>query len=67
MRIRTPAIVLTVALTAILALGGPASAGGRPDPPPNWLGPTFVGILILTGALLLVIVAIGVASRRDRP
>jgi hypothetical protein len=66
MRIRRAVIVSLVAFLAVLALAGPASAGGRPDPPPGWLGEGIVITLLVIGAIFLAIVALGIAERRDR-
>jgi hypothetical protein len=66
MRIRRTVIVLMLALLTIPVLAGPASAGGRPTPPPTtWLGDAIVAALVAVGAFFLSVVAIGIAKRRE--
>jgi hypothetical protein len=66
MRIRRTMIVVLVASIAVPAVAGPAFAGGRPDPPPSWLGPAIVASLIPIGAFFVSVIAIGIAQRRRR-
>jgi hypothetical protein len=66
MRIRRTMIVSLFAVLEVLALAGPAFAGGRPDPPPSWLGAVLVASLILPGAFFLSVVVIGMLQRRRR-
>jgi hypothetical protein len=65
MWIRRAVIVLMLALLALPVLAGPASAGGRPTPPPPWLGDAIVAGLVAIGAIFLSVVAIGIANRRE--
>lgn len=65
MRIRRTVIVLMLALLTVPVLAGPASAGGRPTPPPTWLGDAIVAALVAVGTLFLSVVAIGIANRRE--
>ncbi len=64
MRIRRTVHVLMMALLAIPMLGGTAFAGGRPDPPPDWLGPGWVVGVVVVGAIYASIVGVGFAYRR---
>jgi hypothetical protein len=66
MRIRRTVIVFLAALLAVPALAGSASAGGRPDPAPGWLGPTIVVALAVVGVIYASIVVFGIAYRRGR-
>jgi hypothetical protein len=66
MRIRRTLFVVSLALLTVAALAGPASAGGRPDPPPAWMGPAVIGFLVVVSVSFAAVVAVGIASRRDR-
>jgi hypothetical protein len=64
MRIRRTLIVFMLTLLAVPALAGPASAGGRPEPPPSWLETAIVVALLVVGAFYVSVVAFGIAHRR---
>jgi hypothetical protein len=64
MRIRRTVIVFLLTLLAVPALVAPASAGGRPDPPPSWLETAIVVALLVVGAFCVLVVAFGIAHRR---
>lgn len=67
MRIRKALCVFSSMPFVVVALAGPASAGGMPTPPPAWMGPAIVTALVIVGAAVASVVAIGVAQRwRDR-
>ena len=67
MTIRRRVTVLVLTVLAVAALASPASAGGRPDPAPGWMGPTVTVILLVVGVVYFSIVAIGIAQRRRPP
>jgi hypothetical protein len=64
MRIRRTVMVPIAVALLVLMLAGPASAGGRPDPPPDWLGPAIVVTLVVFGAIFASIVIVGTTCRR---
>lgn len=66
MRIRRTVIVFMVNMLAVLALAGPASAGGRVEahPLPGWLEIAIVVGLLGVGAIYVLVVAFGTAYRR---
>ena len=66
MRIFRTAFVFTVTLIAVAAHASVASAGGRPDPPPGWLGGGIMVLLLIFGSLFISVVLVG-AYRRRRP
>ncbi|MGH2672530.1 MAG: hypothetical protein ACRDHC_06105 [Actinomycetota bacterium] len=66
MPIRRRVIVLGLTVLAVATLASPASAGGMPDPAPDWVGPTITVILLVVGAVLISIIAMGIVERRDR-
>lgn len=63
---RRAVIVPMMALSAMLALAGPASAGGQPDPAPGGLGIAIVVALLVAGAFFVSVVASGFVQRRRR-
>jgi hypothetical protein len=64
MRIRRKVIVAIAAALLVLMLAGPVSAGGRPDPQPDWVGPAIV--LVVFGAIFASIVIAGSNALRRR-
>jgi hypothetical protein len=66
MRIRLTVGVPIAAALLVLMLAGPASAGGRPDPAPGWVGPAIVVMLVVFAAAFASIVIAGSTDRRRR-
>ena len=66
MRIRRTAIVPIAAVLLVPMLAGPASAGGRPVPPPDWLGPVIVITIVVFAAIFASIVIAGSKGLRRR-
>ena len=66
MRIRRTVIVLLLTSLALLALAGPASAGGQPTPPPDWMGVAVVALSVPIVAFFIWVVVIGISPRRRR-
>jgi hypothetical protein len=64
MRIRRTMTGFIVTLLAILSLAGPASAGGRPQPPADWVPIAIMVGLLVVGALFVSVIAFGIAGRR---
>jgi hypothetical protein len=65
MRIRRMVIVIMVTLLVVLALAGPASAGGRVEAAlPGWLETAIVVTLLVVGVIYVLVVAFGIAYRR---
>jgi hypothetical protein len=66
MRILRTVIVFMVTMFAVPALAGPAYAGGRVEPSPDWMGVAFLVAILVVGALYVSVVAMGIAYRRRR-
>jgi len=66
MRILRIVIVFMVTILAVPALAGPAYAGGRVEPSPDWMGVAFLVAILIVGALYVSVVAMGIAYRRRR-
>jgi hypothetical protein len=66
MRILRTVMVFIVTLLAVPALAGPAYAGGRVEPSPDWMGIAFLIAVLVLGALYASALAFGVAYRRRR-
>ena len=66
MWIRRTVIVPIAAVLLILMLAGPVSAGGRPVPPPEWLGPVIVVTIVVFIAIFAAIVIAGRKGLRRR-
>lgn len=64
---RRTMIVPVMTMLAMLALAGPAFAGGQPDDPaPSWLGTAVVVAVLVAGAFHVSVVASGFVLRRRR-
>jgi hypothetical protein len=66
MRIRRTLIVPIAAVLLVLMLAGPATAGGRPVPPPDWLGPVIVATILVFAAIFASMVIAGSKGMRRR-
>ena len=66
MRILRIVIVFMVTILAVPALAGPAYAGGRVEPSPDWMGVAFLVAILIVGALYVSVVAMGIAYLRRR-
>lgn len=65
MRSHRVATVLSLAVMTVLALAGPAVAGGlSAETSPTWLAEAIVIGLIVVGAVFAWIVGVGAAQRR---
>jgi len=55
MPIRRTLIMVTVVLLTLAGLAGPAWAGGRPQPPPDRIGPAIATSLLVIGVFVAVL------------
>lgn len=66
MRIRRAMIVVLSTSLALVAMAGPAHAGGQPTPPPDWMGVAVVAVSVPLVAFFVWVVVVGISPRRRR-